>query len=64
MAKKEMCSPHRCPLWSAVLWLLVGLWFVLADLAVLPAVPVNWWSALFVLAALKMLGKAMCPQCE
>ena len=66
MAKKEgmSCSPHRCPAFIAVLWLLAGLWFLLADFHVLPSVPFSWWSAIFVLVGLKCLGKAMCPQCR
>lgn len=59
------CTPgHWCPAWWSVLVVLVGLWFVLEDLAVVSKTGLSLWPLVVVLVGLKCVGKAVCPKCE
>ncbi len=54
MAKelKKCCEWHK---WFALAVLLVGLWYLLADLGYDYTYGINWWSAVLVLVGAKMV---------
>ncbi|MBD3304175.1 hypothetical protein GF343_03450 [Candidatus Woesearchaeota archaeon] len=58
MAKKKsmgmICSPGKCPGWFGILVLLVGLWFMAADLGYLSTGGLTIWPIVIALIGLHM----------
>jgi hypothetical protein len=62
-ATAAVCSAKECPpLWFIVLVVLVGLWFILADLKMVSTYGVNWWSAAILLVGIKLW--VHCAECR
>jgi len=58
MAKKKstgiICAPGKCPGWYGILVLLVGLWFMAADLGYLSTGGLTIWPIVVALIGLHM----------
>ena len=50
-----MHMKHKCCPWLGPVILLVGIWFLLTDLGMLPDYNVNWWTVVFLLMGIKMV---------
>jgi len=59
-----MMGCKKCMTTGGILFLIVGLLFLLVDLGVWTFYGIQWWTALFLIFGLGHLGHSNCPQCR
>lgn len=57
-----MCK--KCGTLCGVIVLIVGVLFLLQDLGVWRFWGLNWYTVLFLIAGIGMIGHATCPECK
>jgi hypothetical protein len=58
-----MCMCKKCMALGGIVWLIVGVLFLLQDLGVWSFSNINWYTAVFILGGLTLLGMKGCPEC-
>ena len=58
---EAMCK--KCTMLGGVVLLVLGLLYLLSDLAVIGWWNLNWWTVVFLLMGLLHLGKGHCHDC-
>ena len=58
MAKKKLMASKGLPVWFGILVLLIGLWFMAADLALISTFGLSLWPVIIALLGLKMWMEA------
>ena len=60
----DMMGCKKCMKLGGLLLLILGLVFLLRDLAIWNFWNIQWWTAAFLLAGLCKLGMSSCPDCQ
>lgn len=59
-----MCVCKKCMLMCGLIFLVLGIIFLLVDFGVWSFWGIQWWSALFVIMGIGALASAGCPECQ
>lgn len=59
-----MCTCDKCMKMGGLLFLILGILFLLQDLAIWNFWNINWYTALFLLAGVMGFAAASCPTCQ
>ena len=59
-----MCMCKKCTSICGILFLVIGILFLLVDLEMWDFFGIQWWTALFLLVGLGGLVASKCPDCQ
>lgn len=59
-----MCSCGKCTKLTGIIFLVVGILFLLKDFNVWSFWGISWWAALFVIVGIVTIAQAGCKDCQ